>query len=187
MLLIEDLNGSWVASRGETVVIFGETLLINGIPSASGFKFEGESVVGFTVYNLKDVKRGQMAKVEEVVWQSRFSEHDQQSWKRVDQEEITMRNARTNKTLHQTAAIAGASSFDYLSDAEQVLKLNSLIKEWSIGPMVRVKSCDICPDSTNRAHTGLAVEHVKLSISYTIPLTGAIQLFGRQSVYFDGK
>jgi len=160
MLLIEDLNGSWVASRGETIVVYGETILINGMPAGQGFKFEGDSIVGFTVYVLKDVKRGALCNVEEILWQSKFTEDDQQRWTRVDMEEVQRRNANTKKTLNQTAAIAGGSAFAYLSDAEQVLKLNSLIKEWCVGPLIKVKSCDICPDVTNRAHTGLAVEHV---------------------------
>eukprot|EP00928_Gymnodinium_smaydae_P020539 TRINITY_DN17938_c0_g1_i1.p1 TRINITY_DN17938_c0_g1~~TRINITY_DN17938_c0_g1_i1.p1 ORF type:complete len:435 (-),score=38.89 TRINITY_DN17938_c0_g1_i1:490-1794(-) len=160
MLLIEDLNGSWVASRGETIVIFGDAILINGIPAQGGFRFNGENIIGFTVYEVKGVKRGALANVEEVVWQSKYSQDDEQSWTRVDQEEVQRRNARTQKTMNQTAAIAGGSAFAYLSDAEQVIKLNSLIKEWSIGSLVQVRSCDICPDATNRAHTGLAVEHV---------------------------
>ena len=39
--------------------------------------------------------------------------------------------------------------------------INMLIKQWQEpGPLQKVKSSDICPDAANRAHTGLAVEHV---------------------------
>eukprot|EP00927_Polykrikos_kofoidii_P079337 TRINITY_DN76121_c0_g1_i1.p1 TRINITY_DN76121_c0_g1~~TRINITY_DN76121_c0_g1_i1.p1 ORF type:complete len:413 (-),score=61.33 TRINITY_DN76121_c0_g1_i1:106-1344(-) len=157
-LRVDELNGTWVASRGETIVIYGDLLLINGIPATMGFKLDNAVVVGFSIYFLKNVVRG--AKVEEVVWQSKFSEYDQQRWTRVDRQEIDKRNAHMKANLLQTAAIAGGASFDNLSDAEAVLRLNALIKEWAAGPLVKVRSCDVCPDSANRSHTGLAVEHV---------------------------
>lgn len=157
-LRADELNGTWVASRGETIVIYGDLFLINGLPARMGFKLDNAVVVGFSIYFLKDVVRG--AKVEEVVWQSKFSEYDQQRWTRVDRQEIDKRNALMNASLLKTAAISGGVSFDNMSDAEAVLRLNALIKEWATGPLVKVRSCDVCPDSANRSHTGLAVEHV---------------------------
>lgn len=158
MLLISELEGTWVASRGETIVIAGNNVLLNGIQATRGFSLEGDDVVGFSAYKLKDIVRKD--RVEEVFWQSKFSDYDVQQWKRVDQQEIEKRNAETQKKLNDRAVICGGSSFGALSDAECVLRLNSLIKQWSEGPLVKVKSCDICPDSTNRQFTGLSVDHV---------------------------
>ncbi|CAE8584265.1 unnamed protein product [Polarella glacialis] len=159
MLLLDELQGTWVASRGETIVIDNGQVVLNGIQVTRGFALDGNAVVGFSIYNLKDVVRtGE--KVEEVLWQSKFSEDDVQRWARVDQLEIDKRNADTNAKLLHRAAIAGGSSFDALSDAECVLRLNSLIKQWSEGPLVKVRSCDVCPDSCNRQQTGLSVDHV---------------------------
>mmetsp|Transcript_8163 Transcript_8163/g.18851 ORF Transcript_8163/g.18851 Transcript_8163/m.18851 type:complete len:406 (-) Transcript_8163:77-1294(-) len=159
MLSISELQGTWVASRGETIVIEGDQIALNGVRAARGFNVDADGgVSGFSIYQLKDVLRGD--KVEEVFWQSKFSEYDVQRWSRVDQQEIDQRNADTQAKLTDRAAICGGSSFGALSDAECVLKLNSLIKQWSEGPLVKVRSCDVCPDICNRQFTGLSVDHV---------------------------
>ncbi|CAE8627233.1 unnamed protein product [Polarella glacialis] len=109
MLLLDELQGTWVASRGETIVIDNGQVVLNGIQVTRGFALDGNAVVGFSIYNLKDVVRtGE--KVEEVLWQSKFSEDDVQRWARVDQLEIDKRNADTNAKLLHRAAIAGGSS-----------------------------------------------------------------------------
>ena len=98
MALVSELEGTWVASRGETIVIEGGKVLINGIEAVRGFQLEGDSVVAFSVYSLKDVVRGQ--KVDEVFWQSKFSEYDVQQWRRVDQDEIERRNAECSLKMN---------------------------------------------------------------------------------------
>lgn len=132
---------------------------MNGAKALRGFALEGDSIAGFSVYTLKGVVRSNGC-VEEVSWQSKFSEYDTQRWRRVNRDEIERRDAATQKTLTHTAAICGGSSFGTLSDAECVLRLNALIKQWSEGPLVKVWSCDICPDTCNRQFTGLSVDHV---------------------------
>jgi len=157
MLKLSDLQGTWVASRGETIVIEGDQVLVNGI-ATRGFNSEEGSIAGFGIYQLKSVVRGD--RVHEVHWQSKFSEYDVQRWSRVDQQEIKQRDAATKARLNDRAVIAGGSSFGALSDAECVLRLNALIKQWSEGQLVNIKSCDICPDACNRQKTGLSVDHV---------------------------
>jgi hypothetical protein len=43
---------------------------------------------------------------------------------------------------------------------EEVKELKRLIEHWREPGMIRVKSCDIVPDSSNRSHTGLSIDHV---------------------------
>jgi len=159
-LLVSELRGTWLADRGETIVIEeAGDVLVNTVKALRGFTLEGGAVVGFSVYLLKGVVREDDS-VKEVSWQSKFSEYDVQRWTRVDREEIERRDAATKKKLTDTAVICGGSSFGALSDAECVLRLNSLIKQWSDGSLVKVRSCDICPDTCNRQFTGLSVDHV---------------------------
>ena len=88
-------------------------MVLNGI-ATGGFKFDGDGIVGFSIYKLEEVVRGTDA-VEAVVWRSTFSEHDTQRWERVDQEEINRRDAEMQATIHHTAAVAGGLSHGALS------------------------------------------------------------------------
>ena len=66
--------------------------------------------------------------------------------------------ATMTATIDRKATVSGGLSFGALSDAECVLKLNMLIKQWQEpGPLRKVRSSDSCPDAANRAKTGLAV------------------------------
>ena len=43
---------------------------------------------------------------------------------------------------------------------EQVKELKQLLELWRETGMVQVRSCDVVPDSSNRSHTGLSIDHV---------------------------
>jgi len=65
-----------------------------------------------------------------------------------------------SKRMTQKAATCGGQAFDIKDDAEMVSRLNALIELWREGPLAPVRSCDVCPDWSNRAQTGLSVDHV---------------------------
>lgn len=81
-------------------------------------------------------------------------------WRRSDDDEIKKRTERMNARMHERAAICGGQSFGISNETEIVTRLNELIRKWREERLVVVKSCDICPDWTNRAQTGLSVDHV---------------------------
>ena len=98
MLVVGDVQGTWVASRGETIVIDGRSVTMNGVRTA-GFKLEGEEIVGFSIYVLAEVQRGSGG-VEEMLWRSSFMpEDDTQRWTRVDLAEIERRDAEMKATI----------------------------------------------------------------------------------------
>ena len=41
-----------------------------------------------------------------------------------------------------------------------VMELQRLLQLWREPKLVKVKSCDVVPDSSNRSHTGLSIDHV---------------------------
>lgn len=43
---------------------------------------------------------------------------------------------------------------------KEVKELKRLIEQWREPGMMKVKSCDVVPDSSNRNHTGLSIDHV---------------------------
>lgn len=43
---------------------------------------------------------------------------------------------------------------------EDVVELKRLIDQWREPALLHVRSCDVVPDTSNRSHTGLSVDHV---------------------------
>lgn len=154
-LPLETLQGEWIASRGEVITVSGKDLLINGFPVAGGLKLrgDGESVYGFSVYHLAS----QSADNGQIAWQA---DHQEILWRRSEQGEAKSLEARMGVRLHDRAFTCGGQAYDVQSDAEAVSRLNTLLDQWRESSLVRVPSCDICPDWTNRAQSGLSLEHV---------------------------
>merc|ERR1719272_706350 len=44
--------------------------------------------------------------------------------------------------------------------SEDVMELKRLIDLWREPALLHVRSCDVVPDTSNRSHTGLSVDHV---------------------------
>ena len=66
----------------------------------------------------------------------------------------------------------------------KVEELKFLLDAWrEKGPLIKVKSCDVVPDSSNRGHTGLSIDHVHFiasniyaSVCTTYSLRGYIMM-----------
>lgn len=153
------LQGAWVASRGETVEVVGSELSINGKSMPGGLKLstDGQAVVSFGIYKIAEAMAQGTAASEQVTWQAGYQEI---IWRRPAEGEISQRNERMKAHMGERAATCGGQAFEALSEQEAVARLNALLQHWREGPPKRVRSCDICPDWTNRAQTGLSVEHV---------------------------
>jgi hypothetical protein len=157
---LEDAQGEWVASRGEVIEVQGNDLCINGKPMPGGLKLsaDGTQVVGFGIY---EVSPGSGSS--EIVWLAGFQEI---IWRRPKEGEMAARSQfRTQQTASQgqsraASANSGGAAWGIASEREAVVRLNELIQRWREGPAIRVRSCDICPDWSNRAETGLSVDHV---------------------------
>lgn len=154
------VQGEWVASRGEVIVVRERDLSINGRSIPGGLKLspDGLSVVGFGIYQ---VAAGSGST--EVIWQAGFQEI---IWRRAAEGEVQARSdhygAQTASlgTSRAAAANSGGAAWGIASEREAVARLNATIQRWREGPSRRVRSCDICPDWSNRAETGLSVDHV---------------------------
>jgi len=150
------LQGEWVASRGEVIRVEHADLTINGRTMPGGLKLsaDGTQVVGFGIYRVA-LSEGQAAKPEldGLVWQAGMQEI---IWRRPAAGEVSARTEFMSAHMGDTAP----PGFNAASEGEAVARLNALLQRWSEGPLVRVRSCDICPDWTNRAETGLSVDHV---------------------------
>jgi len=159
-IALEALQGDWVASRGEVIEVRGKDLCINGREMPGGFKLspDGESVVGFGIYQATS-ESGEM----KVVWFAGFQEI---VWRRPKEGEVKSRSQFMHEqtdsqgTSRAAAANSGGAAWGIASEREAVAKLNAIIQRWREGNPRRVPSCDICPDWSNRAETGLSVDHV---------------------------
>lgn len=153
---LEALQGEWVASRGEVIRVSGADLEINGKPMPGGLKVsaDGQAAVGFGIYRAVDAAAAEGG---EVFWRAGYQEI---IWRRPAEGEVRARAERAAARMGETAATCGGQAFEALSEQEAVRRLNELIERWREGPAVPVLSCDVCPDWTNRAETGLSVEHV---------------------------
>jgi hypothetical protein len=157
---LQDLQGEWVASRGEVIKVSGNDLSINGRPMPGGLKLskDGQKVVGFGIY---EATAGSGST--EVIWQAGFQEI---IWRRPAEGEVESRShfyqdqTASQGTSRAAAANSGGAAWGIQSEREAVSKLNELIQRWREGPAKPVRSCDICPDWSNRAETGLSVDHV---------------------------
>mmetsp|Transcript_65007 Transcript_65007/g.107781 ORF Transcript_65007/g.107781 Transcript_65007/m.107781 type:complete len:388 (-) Transcript_65007:71-1234(-) len=157
---LEDLQGEWVASRGEVINVQGNDLSINGKKMPGGLKVskDGQSVVGFGIYEVNEGSGR-----DKIVWLAGFQEI---IWRRPAEGEVKARSefraAQTASVGHGLAASAnsGGNGWGLAGEQQAVAQLNALIQRWREGPLVRVRSCDICPDWTNRAQTGLSLDHV---------------------------
>mmetsp|Transcript_72357 Transcript_72357/g.182526 ORF Transcript_72357/g.182526 Transcript_72357/m.182526 type:complete len:378 (-) Transcript_72357:95-1228(-) len=158
---LDSLQGDWVASRGEAVRVHGRTLTINGSAVPGGLKLteDCQHVTGFSIYKVQaaEMPTGQ------VFWHAGPQEI---IWRRAEQGEVEGRIGKMEEATNSigqglaAAANTGGQGFSVNSERDAVLRLNSLIERWRVGPLVRVRSCDICPDWTNRAQTGLSLDHV---------------------------
>lgn len=156
------LQGDWVASRGEAVQVSGSDVAINGREVSGGLKLsptDSTRVVGFSIYRVQ----AEMTEDGRVLWHAGPQEL---IWRRAAQDEVRDRITRFD-SITSTASVGlaaaantGGAGFGVNSEREAVAKLNALIERWRVGPLVRVRSCDICPDWTNRAQTGLSLDHV---------------------------
>mmetsp|Transcript_139558 Transcript_139558/g.434102 ORF Transcript_139558/g.434102 Transcript_139558/m.434102 type:complete len:408 (+) Transcript_139558:99-1322(+) len=154
-LPLEALQGEWVASRGEVIKVDGADLCINGKTMPGGLKVsaDGRSAVGFGIYKLAPGAQADG----QVAWLAGFQEI---LWRRPAQGEVRARTEFMGARSRETAPTCGGQAFDVASEQDAVARLNELMERWREGPPVRVRSCDICPDWTNRAETGLSVDHV---------------------------
>jgi len=160
-LPLEALQGEWVASRGEAIAVQGTELSINGRPMQGGLKLnaDGSRVVGFSIYRLQ---AGQTDS-DEVLWHAGPQEI---IWRRAAKGEVEGRIEWMADILSNigtglaAAANTGGDGFNWNSEREAVVRLNAVIENWREGPLIRVRSSAICPDWTNRAQTGLSVDHV---------------------------
>ena len=59
---------------------------------------------------------------------------------------------------HARMTISGCRTI--VKPSEKVLELKRLLELWREKPLLKVRSCDIVPDSSNRGHTGLSIDHV---------------------------
>lgn len=137
------------------ITVRGMELSINGNVYPAGLKV-GEDpgeIVGFGVYRILSVQTSEA----EVVWHAGPQEI---IWRRAKAGEMDAGLARVVSHMDERAATCGGQAFDVSSEREAVARLNALIEQWREGPLVRVRSSDICPDWTNRAETGLSVDHV---------------------------
>lgn len=158
---LDALQGDWVASRGEAIRVSGKALSINGnaVPGGLRLTEDCQRVVGFSIYKLQaaETANGQ------VFWHAGPQEI---IWRRAEEGEVEGRigsmEAATNNIGQGLAATAntGGQGFSVNSERDAVLRLNALIERWREGPLVRVRSSEICPDWTNRAQTGLSLDHV---------------------------
>eukprot|EP00929_Paragymnodinium_shiwhaense_P031941 TRINITY_DN17789_c0_g1_i2.p1 TRINITY_DN17789_c0_g1~~TRINITY_DN17789_c0_g1_i2.p1 ORF type:complete len:398 (+),score=86.73 TRINITY_DN17789_c0_g1_i2:80-1195(+) len=148
---LDSLQGDWVALRGEAVRVTGTELTINGSPVGNGLKLtaDGKNVNGFSVYKLDPGETSG----DQVAW---HAGPQQLIWRRAEVGEVESRIEMYGAANSRAAAAAADSQSDY----EAVLRLNALIERWRVGPLMRVRSDEICPDWTNRAQTGLSVDHV---------------------------
>lgn len=159
-LPLEALQGEWVATRGETVTVKGTELSINGKPTG-GLKIsaDGSRVVGFSIYKLQPKQTDK----HQVMWHAGPQEL---IWRRAAQGEVDNRIKNMFDILSNigqglaAAANTGGEGFNVNSEREAVVRLNLVIEKWREGPLIPIRSCDICPDWTNRAQTGLSVDHV---------------------------
>lgn len=160
-VLLEALQGEWKASRGEVIVVQGKDLMINGSPLPGGLKLtpDGQRAFGYGIYKInpegkEDGKIFWIAGYQEIIWQRATAAEVQSTIERMDAS-----IANQGEGLAAAANSGGGDDFGFTEQA-LVVQLNELIEQWREGPLVRVRSCDICPDWTNRAQTGLSVDHV---------------------------
>mmetsp|Transcript_116691 Transcript_116691/g.371235 ORF Transcript_116691/g.371235 Transcript_116691/m.371235 type:complete len:368 (+) Transcript_116691:59-1162(+) len=161
-LALQDLQGDWVASRGEAVRVAGREVTINGNPMPGGLKLspsDASRVTGFGIYRVQ----AEIASDGQVLWHAGPQEI---IWRRAKEGEVKERITRFDSITNTAgiglaaAANTAGAGFGVNSEREAVVKLNLLIEKWRVGPLLRVRSCDICPDWTNRAQTGLSLDHV---------------------------
>lgn len=153
---LEELQGEWKASRGEAVVIVGKEISINGRPMPGGLKLsaDGARVVGFSIYGLRP---GQAGNAEQICWQAGAQEI---IWRRAAAGEVQDTVARMTSAITSQGEGLAAATLGHASEHALVVRLNELLERWRVGPLVSVRSCDVCPDWTNRAQTGLSLDHV---------------------------
>jgi len=169
---LDSLQGDWVASRGEAIRVNGRTLTINGNAVMGGLKLteDCQHVIGFGIYRVQVAE----AAGGQIFWAAGPQEI---IWRRAEEGEVDGRigkmESATNNIGQGLAAAAntGGQGFSVNSERDAVLRLNALIERWRVGPLVRVRSCAICPDWTNRAQTGLSLDHVHY-IATMIATTG---------------
>eukprot|EP00448_Togula_jolla_P000839 CAMPEP_0170605448 /NCGR_PEP_ID=MMETSP0224-20130122/19979_1 /TAXON_ID=285029 /ORGANISM="Togula jolla, Strain CCCM 725" /LENGTH=392 /DNA_ID=CAMNT_0010930453 /DNA_START=39 /DNA_END=1217 /DNA_ORIENTATION=+ len=154
------LQGTWIASRGEVIEVQDANLVINGKPMQGGLKVspDGLEVVGFSIYHLADGKS-----LDEVTWQAGYQEI---IWRRPKEGEARARGDFHEAQLaaqgsgRAASANTGGQAWGIESEREAVARLNGLIRKWREGSLTQVRSCNICPDWSNRLETGLSVDHV---------------------------
>mmetsp|Transcript_91146 Transcript_91146/g.244019 ORF Transcript_91146/g.244019 Transcript_91146/m.244019 type:complete len:340 (-) Transcript_91146:223-1242(-) len=143
-LEVADLQGEWIASRGEAVQVTGSELRINGIPVPGGLLLNDDGkVVGFGIYKLYTDDLSS-----DIEWRAGPQEL---SWRRGAKGEVT------KKVRELTEILTDLSDPD--SEKAAVVRMNSLLDRWRIG-LEYIRSCNVVPDATNRAQTGLSIHHV---------------------------
>mmetsp|Transcript_153307 Transcript_153307/g.491599 ORF Transcript_153307/g.491599 Transcript_153307/m.491599 type:complete len:364 (+) Transcript_153307:150-1241(+) len=154
---LEDVQGQWVASGGTVVEVGGAALTMNGMPFGGGLKLDPEDarlVLGYGIFQAVSVD----ATAGTATWLAPGPM--ELLWRRSCDQEIRERTEQMKARMNERAATCGGQAFNVGSELEAVQRLNELMDRWREGPLVRVRSCDICPDWTNRAQTGLSVDHV---------------------------
>lgn len=149
-----ELEGKWVAGGGTCVEVSGSTLSMNGMVMPLKLNSDKSRALGYGVYQAVSTD----AAAGTATWLAPGPM--EVLWRRSDDDEIKDRTQRMKERLHERAAICGGQSFGVSSDSEIVARLNELIFKWREHHLAMVRSCDICPDWTNRAQTGLSVDHV---------------------------
>jgi len=138
------------------VEVFGENISMNGFRLPGGLRLDDERsrVLGYGVYQAAgmDLDAGTCAWI--------APGPVEMLWRRSDDVEIQAHKERMNARMNERAATCGGQAFDVRDEREAMARLNELLDRWREGSLLRVRSCDICPDWTNRAQTGLSVDHV---------------------------
>jgi len=154
-LPVDALQGDWIGMRGEVIRVNGTELVINGKPMGGGLKLASNGgVLGFAIYRLKAAEAA-----DRVLWNAGPQEI---VWRRPAEGEMDSKlQAYKERTAQQNNGLArAADGGEFANEADSVVRLNALIGQWREGPLTKVKSSEICPDWTNRAQTGLSLDHV---------------------------
>jgi len=161
---LEVLQGEWVASRGEVIKVDGTSISINNKAMPGGLKLgggpDGSHVVGFGIYKaaLPEAAAAAGAGPGDILW---LAGPQEIIWRRPARGEVSARSAFMDAHMLEKAATCGAESVGVTTEREAVRMLNELIERWrEPGPLPFVRSDLICPAWTNRAQTGLSLDHV---------------------------
>jgi len=121
---------------------------------------DSQHVVGFGIYTAASPEAAAAAGAGpgDLLW---LAGPQEIIWRRPVKGEVTARSAVMDAHMLEKAPTCGAESLGVSTEREAVKMLNELIERWrEPGPLPFVRSDLVCPAWTNRAQTGLSVDHV---------------------------